>query len=85
MQIAMLEFFDEILEVNEAISDADSPDVVAVIGAENQAKVDDLVLRISEAFKQNDHAVAKDLLLRLKYFLNVAEKINNVLQKYVGW
>jgi len=84
MQIAMLEFFDEILEVNEAISDADSPDVVAVIGAENQAKVDDLVLRISEAFKQNDHAVAKDLLLRLKYFLNVAEKINNVLQKYVG-
>ena len=81
MQIAMPEFFDEILEVNEAISDADSPDVVAVIGAENQAKVDDLVLRISEAFKQNDHAVAKDLLLRLKYFLNVAEKINNVLQK----
>jgi len=84
MQVAMPEFFDEILEVNEAISDADSPDVVAVIGAENQTKIDNLVHRISEAFRQSDHAVAKDLLLRLKYYSNVAEKINNVLQKYVG-
>jgi len=84
MQIAMPEFFDEILEVNEAISDADSPDVVAVIAVENQAKIDDLVCRISQAFKQKDHATARDLLLRLKYYSNVAEKINNVLQKYVG-
>ena len=83
-QIAMPEFFDEILEVNEAILEADSPDDVAVIGAENQAKIDVLVHHISKAFKQNDHGTARDLLLRLKYYSNVAEKINDVLQKYVG-
>ena len=85
MHIAISEFLDEILEVNEAILDADSPDTVAVIGAENQSKIDDLVRRISYAFRQNDHAAAKELLLRLKYYSNIADKIKDVLQKYVGW
>jgi len=84
MHIAVPEFLNEILEVNEAISEADSPDDVAVIGAENRAKIDDLVRRISEAFKQNDHAAAKELLLHLKYYSNVDEKIKDVLQNYVG-
>ena len=85
MHITVPEFLNEILEVNEAISEADSPDDVAVIGAENRAKIDDLVRRISEAFKQNDHAAAKELLLHLKYYSNVDEKIKDVLQNYVGW
>jgi len=84
VQIAVSEFLQEILEVNEAILEADSPDVVAVIGAENQTKIDDLVRRISDSFKQNDHVLAKELLLRLKYYTNVAEKIRDALQKYVG-
>lgn len=84
VQIAMSEFFHEILDVNEAILEADSPDVVALIGAENQAKIDDLVCRISDAFKENDHVSAKELLLRLKYYSNVDEKIKDALQKYVG-
>jgi len=84
MQITIPEFLNEILEVNEAISEADSPDVVAVIGAENQAKIDNLVHCISEAFKQNDRVTAKELLLRLKYYSNVDEKIKDVLQTYVG-
>lgn len=83
-QIAIAEFLDEILEVNEAISEADSPDVVAVIGAENQAKIDSLVRRISDAFQRSDHGTAKELLLFLKYYSNVAEKVKDVLQKYVG-
>jgi len=81
---AMSEFLGEILEVNEAILDADSPDVVAVIGTENQSKIDDLVHDISDAFKQNDRVTAKELLLRLKYYLNIAEKVRDALQKYVG-
>lgn len=83
-QIAASDFLGEILEVNEAISEADSPDDVAVVGAENQRKMDDLVSRISAAFKQSDHAEARELLLRLKYYSNVAEKVKNVLQNYVG-
>ena len=80
----MAEFLDEILEVNEAILEADSPDVVAVIAAENQTKIDDLVSHISDAFKKSDLVAAKELLLRLKYYSNVAEKIKDALQKYVG-
>ena len=85
VHIAMAEFLDEILEVNEAILEADSPDVIAVVGAENQSKIDSLVNQISVAFKQNDRTVAKELLLRLKYYLNVADKVKDALQKYVGW
>ena len=84
VQIAMSEFLDEIMEVNEAILEADSPDVVAILGAQNQAKIDDLVRHISDAFKKSDHLAAKELLLRLKYYCNIAEKIKDVLQKYVG-
>jgi len=84
MQVAVSEFLDEVLEVNEAILEADSPDDIAVIGAENQAKIDDLVHHISNAFKQNDRVTAKELLLRLKYYANIDEKIKDALQKYVG-
>ena len=83
MHVATSEFLGEILEVNEAILEANSPDDVAVIGVENQTKIDDLVRSISNAFKQNDHVSAKELLLRLKYYLNVDEKVKEALHKYV--
>jgi len=78
------EFLGEILEVNEAISEADSPDAVAVIAANNQSKIDELVRHISDAFKQNDHITAKQLLFRLKYYSSVDKNVKDALQKYVG-
>jgi len=84
VHVAMSEFLGEILEVNEAILEADSPDAVAIIGVENQTKIDDLVRSISNAFKRNDRVSAKELLLRLKYYLNVDIKVKEALQKYVS-
>jgi len=84
VQTATSNFLHEILEVNEAILEADSPDEVAVLAAGNQAKVDDLVHCISDAFEQGDYVLAKELLMRLKYYSNVDDKIKEVLQKYAG-
>ncbi len=80
---AATEFFDEILSVNEQLIEADSADDLSTIGSRNQAKIDELVLQISEAFKQTDSEKAKHLLLRLKYYANIAEKVKEALQKLV--
>jgi molecular chaperone HscB len=83
-QIAASDFLDEILETNEAILEAESADEIATIGARNQAKIDAIVLRVSEAFKNNDQQKAKELLIRLKYYSNIGEKIKEALQKCVS-
>ena len=81
---ATSDFLHEILEANEAILEADSSDDVAALAAENRTKIDDLVRRISDAFQQNDHSLAKELLLRLKYYSNVDDKMKEVLHKYAA-
>lgn len=84
VQHALSELFNEVMEVNEALLEADTPDAIAVIGAKNQSKIDSLVEHIACSFRQNDHVTAKELLLRLKYYSNIDTKIKELLQKYVG-
>lgn len=76
------EFLDEIMTRNEEIIEAETLDEIAALGDRNQIVLDDLVRRISQAFGANDTAHAKELLLRLKYFSNIDDKIKEAMRKY---
>jgi len=69
-----LDFLNHIMEVNEALLEADSRQDIERLGAVNQSTLDSLVSRVSDAFKSGDLVVTKELLLQVKYFDNINEK-----------
>jgi molecular chaperone HscB len=81
--LSTAEFLDEIMTINEDLIEAETAEEMNAVGDRNQAKIDDLVNRISEAFKNDDANKAKELLLRLKYYSNIQEKVKEALQRVV--
>ena len=78
-----LEFLDEIMSINESLLEAETIDEINAVGDRNQAKIDEMVNGISEAFKKGETDAAKDLLLQLKYYANIQEKVKESLQKVI--
>lgn len=77
-----LVFLDRIMEINESIIEADSFEAIEVLEAENQKVLDCLNVEISKAFIVDDKMLAKQLLVKLKYFVNIEEKIKAFKIKY---
>lgn len=77
-----LGFLDRILEINESILEADSSEEMERLQAENQKVLDCLNVEISKAFQVDDKMLAKKLLVKLKYYVNIEEKIKAFQIKY---
>lgn len=81
--VSTADFLDEIMTINEALLEAETAADIEAAGARNQAKIDELERNISDAFKKNDTQRAKELLLRLKYYSNIQNKVKESLQGFV--
>lgn len=77
-------FLMEIMEVNEDIMDADTPDALQPIQMSNDLNIKNCVSEISKAFSNNNIDKAKELTIRLKYFNNINDKIIGIYQKHFG-
>lgn len=74
----------EIMEVNEDIMDADTPDALQPIQMSNDLNIKNCVSEISKAFSNNNIEKAKEWTIRLKYFKNINDKIIGIYQKHFG-
>ncbi|XP_061174083.1 iron-sulfur cluster co-chaperone protein HscB-like [Saccostrea echinata] len=77
-------FLMQVMEINEEIMDADTPDSLQPIQMSNDANMKNCVIEISKAFSDNDVDKAKDWTVKLKYFTNINDKIINIHQKHFG-
>ena len=77
-------FLINIMEVNEDIDDAKSPDILLKIQRDNNSIIDSLNSDISVAFSKNDFVVAKEAIIRLKYYTNIAEKVDKALESFTS-
>ncbi|CAL7946069.1 unnamed protein product [Xylocopa violacea] len=72
------EFLMEIMEKNEEIDDAaDDEEKIKKLVEKNGAVLNDLITQVADAFRQNDIKRAELLLIRMKYY----DTINNRLKK----
>lgn len=80
-----LEFLDDVMEINEAIIEADSIETIVKLEIENQRVIDQLVRQISKAFEEDDKTLAKICLVKLKYYSNIDDKIKDFKVKITEW
>nr|XP_006819053.1 PREDICTED: iron-sulfur cluster co-chaperone protein HscB, mitochondrial-like [Saccoglossus kowalevskii] len=72
-------FLAEIMEVNEEIADAKTKPELLKIDDKNKTKLDQLVHDLSKAFSKNDLDTARELLRKMKYYVNIEMKIKEKL------
>lgn len=78
------EFLMEIMEINEEIMDADTPDSLQPIQMSNDTNTKNCVSEISKAFSSDNIDRAKEWTIKLKYFANINDKIIGIHQKHFG-
>ena len=59
------------------ISDTDDVNELQKIFDDNRAKIEDLIIQISECFNQKDFQQAKYYISKIKYFVNIEDKIKS--------
>lgn len=68
------EFLMEVLELNERIGEGSTEDIKE-IEKEINSKIDSCVALLGEAFSQKNYAKARDIAIRMKYYVNVESKV----------
>lgn len=77
-KIAENELLMEVMEVREAVEEAESEEQVAELRVENNVRIAQSVAILEEAFAKDDMGSAADEAIRLRYWANIEESI-------VGW
>jgi len=73
-------FLAEMLELNEKLADCESMEGVKRIGEETKKTLTQLKFELSQAFeKEKDVDKAKAIVIRMKFFVAVEEKVNSRL------
>lgn len=62
-------------DVDFLTADTDDESALKCMFAENKAKLDSYITKISQAFESNDIQLARSLIAEIKYFINIEEKI----------
>lgn len=75
------EFLMELMEVNERVAKIQSDDELQDIDQQNQKVISNLSNLISAAFRSRDIKQAKALLIKLKYYKNIDDKIKEIRRK----
>ena len=74
----------EVMEINEEIMDADTPDSLQPIQMSNDVNIKQCVSEISKAFSSDNIEKAKEWTIKLKYFSNINDKIIDIHQRHFG-
>ncbi|CAL8262120.1 unnamed protein product [Boreogadus saida] len=74
-------FLMELMELNEAVEEAQTPEEAGRIGRDTKVKLEELTAQIDGALNRGEHEAAKALLIRMKYFATVEEKVKEQLSK----
>ncbi|XP_071789921.1 iron-sulfur cluster co-chaperone protein HscB-like [Asterias amurensis] len=76
------EFLMEVMETNEELADSKDEETVRRIGKENDVMLESLLKDLSEAFSKKEYSTAREILMRLKYFANIDDKVKEHLEKH---
>lgn len=77
-------FLAEVMEINEELVEgASNSEVMKDLEKSNAQRVAECVKDVSEAFQANNITLAKDALIRLKYFVNLDDKIREIFRKHM--
>ncbi|KAM4616008.1 iron-sulfur cluster co-chaperone protein HscB [Polymixia lowei] len=71
----------ELMEVNETLDEARTPEEADTIGRNTKVKLTDLTEQIDKALCKGELQAAKALLVQMKYFANIEEKVKEKLSK----
>ncbi|KAM6930983.1 iron-sulfur cluster co-chaperone protein HscB [Xenentodon cancila] len=73
----------ELMEINEALDEAQTPEKATEIGQDTKGKLAELTEQIEAALHEGDLHGAKALLVQMKYFANIEEKVKEKLSKFM--
>lgn len=73
-------FLHEIMERNEEVENADSPDEILRLEQENKIILTELQDKLNNALKIDDNDAAIKVLVRMKYYISIEEQIKNVIR-----
>nr|XP_054766985.1 iron-sulfur cluster co-chaperone protein HscB-like [Lytechinus pictus] len=68
-------FLMEVMEINEELADTDDLETVRRIGKENTVSLNDHLDKLRVAFDEANYPQARELLMRLKYYANIDDKV----------
>ncbi|CAL8249067.1 unnamed protein product [Merluccius merluccius] len=74
-------FLMQLMELNEAVEEALTPEEANRIGQDTKVKLKELTAQIDDALGKGEHQAAKALLIQMKYFANIEEKVKEQLDK----
>lgn len=77
------QFLMELMEINEALDGAQTPEEANKIGQNTKEKLADLTVQIDAALRKGELQTAKALLAQMKYFANIDEKVKEKLSEFM--
>ncbi|CAJ1069517.1 iron-sulfur cluster co-chaperone protein HscB [Xyrichtys novacula] len=77
------EFLMELMEINEALDEAQSPEQAERIGRDMKEKLAELTEEIDAALLKGELQGAKALLAQMKYYANIEEKVKEKLSGFM--
>lgn len=77
------EFLMELMEINEALDEAQTPEEAGKIGQDMKEKLAELTVDIDAALLKGELQAAKALLAQMKYFANIDEKVKEKLSEFM--
>ncbi|XP_038059203.1 iron-sulfur cluster co-chaperone protein HscB-like [Patiria miniata] len=75
------EFLMEVMDTNETLAETEEEATVRRIGEENAVKLEFFLKNLSQAFSERNYPLAREILMRLKYFSNIDDKVKDRLEK----
>ncbi|XP_026198696.1 iron-sulfur cluster co-chaperone protein HscB [Anabas testudineus] len=76
-------FLMELMEINEALDEARTPEEANKIGRDTKEKLSELTEQIDAALHKGELQAAKALLTQMKYYANIEEKVKEKLSKFM--
>uniref|UniRef100_UPI0037E7ED4E iron-sulfur cluster co-chaperone protein HscB n=1 Tax=Semicossyphus pulcher TaxID=241346 RepID=UPI0037E7ED4E len=77
------EFLMELMEINEALDEARTPEEANKIGQDTKGKLAELIGLIDAALLKGELHAAKALLAQMKYYANIEEKVKEKLSEFM--
>ncbi|KAF7665553.1 hypothetical protein LDENG_00137940 [Lucifuga dentata] len=80
---ADVKFLMALMEINEALDEAQTVEEASDIGQYTKEKLADLTEQIDAALRKGELQAAKALLTQMKYFANIEEKVKEKLSEFM--
>lgn len=76
-------FLMKLMEINEALDEAQTPEEAIMIGRDIKGKLADLTVHIDAALRKGELQAAKAILVQMKYYANIEEKVKEKLSEFL--